>query len=263
MSEPLDRLSEEDIRKRLSQYSFYHVIEVVPGVFTPGIDRWQYIQAPVTEALRSLPVREKRVLDIGCRDGLFAFEAERLGAAEVVAFDNDLSKGATEFLIPFKQSNVQMHALNLMDLSPSSFGKFDLVIFAGVLYHLRYPFYALKLIRDVMNDGAILIIETALYTLHENEALLHCPVDRESPYEPTSVTFFNLKGLTDTLASFGILVKSHHYLTNHQIPNDRCTLVCEFSARAIDRGLQRYWDSTHVLNSDHEANRDFLASRSG
>lgn len=113
-----------------------------------------------------------------------------------------------------------------------------------------------------MNDGAVLIIETALYTAQENEALLYCPVGRENPYEPTGVTFFNLKGLTDTLAFFGIIVKSHHYLTNHQIPNDRCTLVCEFSVRAINGQLQRYWDGNHTLNSDHEANRDFLASQS-
>lgn len=149
MSELFDHLSEEDIRKRVSRNSFYHVIEVIPGILTPGIERLQYIQAPVTEALRSVPVQGKGVLDIGCRDGLFAFEAERQGAAEVIAFDNDLSRGAIEFLIPFGRSKVQMRALNLMDLSPSLFGKFDLVIFAGVLYHLRYPFYALKLIRDV------------------------------------------------------------------------------------------------------------------
>jgi tRNA (mo5U34)-methyltransferase len=43
-------------------------------------------------------VRGKRVIDIGCRDGMFSFEAERMGAAEVTGIDNDLSTAAVEFL---------------------------------------------------------------------------------------------------------------------------------------------------------------------
>jgi SAM-dependent methyltransferase len=253
--------TESFVRDRLSRYSFYHVIEVQPGLFTPGIEAYRPIQKPVSDALQRLPLRGKRVLDIGCRDGLFSFESEDLGAAEVIGIDNDLSAAAVEFLIPFRRSRVKMAKMNLMDLTPAAFGKFDVVIFAGVLYHLRYPFFALKLIRDVMNDGAVMVLESGLYTLHEEEPLLFCPVGSASPYEATSVTFFNLKGLTGTLRSFGITVKSHHYLGAPHRPHDRCTLVCEFRERDINPELVRYWDGTHRLNSDPEANRNFLAGK--
>jgi len=252
-----------NLTEALKRYTFYHVIEVAPGVFTPGWKEAEPIQAPVIDALRRLPVRGKRVLDVGCRDGLFSFEAERLGASEVIGIDNDLSPAAVEFLIPHFASRVKMHAMNILELRPDDFGKFDLVIFAGVLYHLRYPFHALRLLRDVMNDGAALLLETAIYTVHEDAALLYCPVGRESPYEATSVTFFNLKGLTDTLRSFGINVRSTHYLNGHSAPVDRCTMVCEFHEALIDEELRRYWDSTHELSSNLEAGQEFLSKRHG
>lgn len=37
----------------LNKYTFYHVIEVAPGVFTPGWKEAQQVQAPV---FTSLPV---------------------------------------------------------------------------------------------------------------------------------------------------------------------------------------------------------------
>ena len=242
---------EAAVRAQMAQYRWYHCIELRPGLVTPGIEQFRRIQAPVIDALRKLPLAGRRVLDIGCRDGLFCLEVERLGASEVVGLDNDLSEGAVQFLLPLVGSRVRMIAMNLMDLTPSRFGKFDVIVFAGVLYHLRYPFQALRVIRDVAQDGAVLIIETAVYRAHEEVALLHCPVGAESPYEPTSVTFFNEKGLTDTLSSFGIAVESRRLLLNDPgaATIDRCTLICRFHEGAIDERLRQYWDGLHVTNT--------------
>src|SRR3954451_12607597 len=91
---------EASVRARMGQYNWYHCIEVLPGVVTPGAEQHRPLQLPVLEALRGLPLAGKRVLDIGCRDGLFSLEAERLGASEVIGIDNDLSAGAVEFLLP-------------------------------------------------------------------------------------------------------------------------------------------------------------------
>jgi hypothetical protein len=71
--------------------------------------------APIMAELHRCDLAGKRVLDIGCRDGLFSFEAEKMGAQEVLGIDNDLSPGATEFLIPWFQSKVRMQAVNLYD----------------------------------------------------------------------------------------------------------------------------------------------------
>jgi SAM-dependent methyltransferase len=151
--------------------------------------------------LKALHLKGKRVLDVGCRDGLFSFAAESMGAAEVVGIDSDLSKPAMEFLIPFFKSKVRMLQQNLYDLKAQELGLFDVILFPGVLYHLRYPFWGLKVLCDMMKPGGELLIETAIWRGDPNNAMLFCPIENDSPYEPTSCTFFNEKGLVDTLRS--------------------------------------------------------------
>src|SRR5262245_34297053 len=131
----------EEARKRIAAHEhWYHQIEVAPGVVTPGINDSQQILA----ALR-LPERldGQRVLDIGARDGFFSFECERRGA-EVVAIDS-MPPEQTGFPIAKELvgSGVEMLQRNVYDLSPEEFGSFDLILFLGVLYHLRDPMLAL------------------------------------------------------------------------------------------------------------------------
>jgi tRNA (mo5U34)-methyltransferase len=133
---------------------WYHRIEVAPGVMTPGVNDSQMI----LDALE-LPERLDgiRVLDIGARDGFFSFECERRGAAEVVAIDY-LTPEETGFPIARELvgSQVELRQTNVYDLSPDDFGTFDLVLFLGVLYHLRDPMLALDRIADVSTGKLIL-----------------------------------------------------------------------------------------------------------
>jgi SAM-dependent methyltransferase len=198
-------MNETELQQVLARYAFYHIIKLTDTISTPGNPLHVPAQNLCMKCLKSLDVKGKRVLDIGCRDGLFSFAAESMGAAEVVGIDNDLSKAATEFLIPFFNSKVRMHQMNLYDLKPEIFGQFDVVIFPGVLYHLRYPFWGLRAIRDVLKIGGDLLIETAIWVGERNNSMLFCPIGDDSPYAPdtTSCTFFNEKGLVDTLTSLG------------------------------------------------------------
>jgi 2-polyprenyl-3-methyl-5-hydroxy-6-metoxy-1,4-benzoquinol methylase len=205
-------MNHTDIRQAMSRYKFYHVIPLTDDIATPGNPAYVPAQNLCMKHLRSLDLRGKRVLDIGCRDGLFSFAAESMGAKEVIGIDNDLSTPATEFLIPFLNSKIKLVQMNLYDLKPDTFGFFDVVVFPGVLYHLRYPFEGLRVIRDVLKVGGRLLIETPIWKGENNNAMLFCPTGAESPYEPTSCTFFNQKGLTDTLTSMGLETIAIEYL---------------------------------------------------
>jgi hypothetical protein len=68
---------ETALRERLSRHAFYHIIRLTENVSTPGDPRHVESQAPVLQTLRQLNLRGKRVLDVGCRDGLYSFEAYR------------------------------------------------------------------------------------------------------------------------------------------------------------------------------------------
>jgi len=197
------------IRQEAAKYRFYHRLEIVPGVSTGGLAAQGYRWADgivelVIAKMERLDFTDRRVLDIGCRDGALSFAAERLGAAEVIGIDNDLSPGLTEFLIPFRESKVRAAECNVNDLTHEQFGTFDVVLFAGVLYHLRYPVWALRRITDVMRPRSTLLIEGGFIDGFADLPAMFCPTGSGSPYEASSVTFFNEAGLTATLESLGL-----------------------------------------------------------
>src|SRR5688572_4940772 len=100
------KVTRSEIEARLAKYEFYHTIHLSPEIATRGCERYQPYQDVVLRAMRSLDFKNKKVLDIGCRDGLFSFEAEKLGATEIIGIDNSLSSGAVEILIPYLKSKV-------------------------------------------------------------------------------------------------------------------------------------------------------------
>jgi SAM-dependent methyltransferase len=256
----------------LARHRFYHVIEVAPGLATEGDPQQLPPQGLVLRAFDLVSFTGKRVLDVGCRDGLFCFEAERRGAAEVIGIDNDLSRGATEVLIPHLGSRVRMVELNLLDLRPETFGRFDVVVLAGVLYHMRYPFRALQVLREVLAEGGQLVLETAILDGFEAYPLLYCPVNDEGPFEATSPAFFNRKGLTDTLVSLGFSVRMLEslwprtpawrfhlrYLLQRRLlgrrrrpgrpdplPANRVSALCTAAPRDPASFVDHYWQATH------------------
>jgi 2-polyprenyl-3-methyl-5-hydroxy-6-metoxy-1,4-benzoquinol methylase len=267
--------SELEIRKALDKYKFYHNIKLTETITTVGSQSFVRAQKLCMRHLQSLDLKGKRVLDIGCRDGLFSFAAEAMGAAEVIGIDNDLSVPATEFLIPFFKSKIRMDQKNLYDVTPSSYGKFDVVIFPGVLYHLRYPFWGLKAIRDIMNPNGYLLTETAIFESQPHQALLFCPVGAESPYEATSPTIFNEKGLRDSLTSLGFETTSVAYARSGRalsgfrrragirlrtvfslgklppIKPTRAVFVSRFTGFDADSFVNKYFEGTHDFHTRH------------
>jgi tRNA (mo5U34)-methyltransferase len=137
--------------------SWYHQIELAPGVVTPGVNH----SAAALDAL-ALPrdLAGLRVLDIGTRDGFFAFECERRGA-DVVAVDA-APIGETGFAVARRRlgSRVHYQQRSLWDLSRATDGTFDVVLCLGLLYHLRDPLAALDLVRSLCRGT--LYLETAV-----------------------------------------------------------------------------------------------------
>jgi SAM-dependent methyltransferase len=75
-----------------------------------------------------------------------------------------------------------MEKHNLYDFAVPSNNRFDLVIFAGVLYHLRFPFLGLKRIADALKPGGRAIIEKGAAGVAEQGGkfrprVLRTPVD--------------------------------------------------------------------------------------
>lgn len=154
----------DDLRRRAEEIRWFHSIELAPGVVTRGLDdtrkRVDVLQLPGDLSGRS-------VLDVGAWDGFFSFEAERRGATRVVAADhfawhgeNWSTKEGFELARSARRSRVEDVDVDVLDLDPARLGRFDLVLFLGVLYHMRHPLLALEKVASV--TGGQLIVETAV-----------------------------------------------------------------------------------------------------
>ncbi|GJD50604.1 tRNA U34 carboxymethyltransferase [Methylobacterium crusticola] len=89
----------------------------------------------------------KSVLDIGCNGGFYAIEMKRRGADRVVAVDSD-ERYLAQARFAAAQTGQAIEFRNLSVYDVGALGeRFDVVLFLGVLYHLRHPLLALDLIR--------------------------------------------------------------------------------------------------------------------
>jgi tRNA (mo5U34)-methyltransferase len=99
---------------------------------------------------RALPqdLRGKTVLDIGCNGGFYAIEMKRRGADRVMGIDSDPAYLAqARFAAEVSGVEIELAQLSVYEL-PRLGERFDLVLFMGVLYHLRHPLLALDLIHE-------------------------------------------------------------------------------------------------------------------
>ena len=90
----------------------------------------------------------KSVLDIGCNAGFYAMEMKRRGAVRVLGIDSDDKYLAqARFAAEVNELDIEFRRMNVYDV-PQLGEKFDVVIFMGVLYHLRHPLLALDILHD-------------------------------------------------------------------------------------------------------------------
>lgn len=137
---------------RLLAGGWWHSFELPDGSQIEGVSKlsaqkMRIAQFPIPDDLTG-----KRVLDIGTWDGWFSFEMERRGA-EVLAIDRFDNPRFHEIRSRLG-SRVEYRQMEVYDVSPKTVGTFDVVLFLGVLYHLRHPLLALERICSVAREMA-------------------------------------------------------------------------------------------------------------
>lgn len=188
----MKRMNNSELQSKVDALRWYHTIDLGNGIVTKGVD-----DTPTKLTRIRLPadLTGKTVLDIGAWDGFFSFEAERRGAARVVAADyyswhgtgwgTGQGKAGFELARTTLASHVEDIDVDVMALSPETVGgSFDVVLFLGVLYHLRDPLRALERVASVTGD--LLILETVVDMLGLTRPAAAFYPDRELNNDPTN-----------------------------------------------------------------------------
>lgn len=159
------RMSPDELRAEIATRTWFHTIDLGDGIRTPGQK-----DTPTEVAHMHLPddLSGRTVIDIGAYDGFYSFEAERRGAARVLATDSFTwnwpgtdARRNFDLVHDVLGSKVEVEVVSVEDLTPERVGgTFDVVLFLGVLYHAPDPLGYLQRVRSVTSGMAI--IETAI-----------------------------------------------------------------------------------------------------
>lgn len=168
--------------------SWYHSMDLGSGVRTSGI----YDPTPMLTRL-ALPSRldGQSVLDVGAWDGFYSFAMERRGA-DVLATDwyswhGDGWGTKDGFLLARELLGSRVRDLDIdpTELTPEAIGgPHDVVLFLGVLYHLRDPMAVLERLHRVTRR--VLVVETEVGMLLTRRPAVEFFPARELNDDPTN-----------------------------------------------------------------------------
>ncbi len=140
------------LRSLLEEGGWWHSFELPDGTVIRGANSLEGLRERIAHFPIPEDLRGKRVLDIGSWDGWFAFEMERRGA-DVMAVDIIDSPRFRE-IHRVLQSRIDYRQMDVYDLTPAKVGQFDIVLFMGVLYHLKHPLLGLERLCALTKDLA-------------------------------------------------------------------------------------------------------------
>lgn len=144
-------VSPDHLRERIKALGpWFHNIDLGGVQTAPDHFLGDYPGAKFRRFADALPtdLSGKSVLDIGCNAGFYAQEMKRRGAARVLGIDADEDYLAqARFAAEVNGLDIEFRALDVYDVGALG-ERFDVVIFMGVLYHLRHPLLALDLIYE-------------------------------------------------------------------------------------------------------------------
>ena len=144
-------MSEQQLREKIEALGpWFHNLRLRGVETAPEHFLGNYPEVKFDSFRSALPddLTGKSVLDIGCNAGFYSFEMKRRGAGRVLGIDSDPGYlRQARFAAEVMGVDVEFRQLAVWEIANLA-EKFDLVIFMGVLYHLRHPLLALDLIHE-------------------------------------------------------------------------------------------------------------------
>jgi tRNA (mo5U34)-methyltransferase len=154
-----------------------HGVQTAPGHFLGDYPsgHWRTFEHAIQSDLRG-----RTVLDIGCNAGFFSLRMKERGADRVVGLDSDDRYLAqARFAADVLGAAIEFRQMTVYEVARLG-ERFDLVLFMGVLYHLRHPLLALDLLHEHV-VGDTLVFQTMLRGSPEAG-----PIEPDYPFNETA-----------------------------------------------------------------------------
>src|SRR5215203_340873 len=179
-----ESLTQDQIRRRVTELGqWFHNLDLGGVKTAPDHFLGDYPEVKWQRFASSIPkeLGGKSVLDVGCNAGFYSIQMKRRGAERVVGIDTD-DRYLEQARFAAKVSGADIEFRNLSVYRVGELHeKFDLVLFMGVLYHLRHPLLALDLLHEhVVAD--LLLFHSMLRGAHETG-----PVHEDYPFSELDV----------------------------------------------------------------------------
>lgn len=181
-------ISRSDLERQVLSLPWFHSIDLGEGLVTPGRASLAELQA-MAAVIFDESLSGKTVLDIGCYDGFYSFAAHQRGAKRVLATDHFIwqypsCRQCFELARSILAPDMESRDIDVPELKLSNVGSFDLVLFSGVLYHLRHPLQTLEQIAPLA--AGTLIVETHLDAIESQRPAMTFYPNRELNDDPTN-----------------------------------------------------------------------------
>jgi tRNA (mo5U34)-methyltransferase len=159
-----EMMTTEEIRRRVEELGqWFHNLDLGGVKTAPDHFLGDYPATKWQRFANAIPadLRGKSVLDVGCNAGFYSIQMKQRGAERVVAIDTDEKYLAqARFAARVSGADIEFRNLSVYRVSELH-ERFDLVLFMGVLYHLRHPLLALELLHEHV-VGDLLVVQSML-----------------------------------------------------------------------------------------------------
>ena len=194
---------------------WYQRIYLGQGVYTlPALQLHNYVWQKI-ETMLPDGFKGASILDVGANAGYFCIQSKLNGAGQVVGIESEdnylkqaeACRSVWQLDIAYRQTNIDQLQFHTMGQ------RFDVVIFTGILYHLKNPLGALEQMASLCND-AIIVETEVLSPKHRN--VLHV---RQGPFGRTVIQPSN--------AGFMKFIEKYELTgdgSNWWVPDEECVL---------------------------------------
>lgn len=189
MNERATSMTQNEIRARIRVLGeWFHNLDLAGVATAPNhflgdypTQKWRGFEHAIPGDLQGASV-----LDVGCNAGFYSLEMKRRGAGRVVAIDHsETYLEQARFAAQVRGVEIEFKHLSVYEVGLLR-ERFDIVLFMGVLYHLRHPLLALDLLHEHVTRD-LLVFQTMQRGLDGDDLAEDYPFSEAEVFERPSV----------------------------------------------------------------------------